>query len=224
MNRIPKMVSYKEKAYQEIKQAILNQKMKSGTPLNERMLAGELGISRTPIREALHLLEKEGWVVTEPCKGTWVKEITAKDIVEVYQMRIVLEELAVELIVNQLNQQKEIELRNLLEQQDLLEDTIDIEQFTKIDIDFHMRLSEMAGNSRLFTTMRSFMDIMNMYLLRTIRKTQPIAVPKKEHIEIVTAILQRSILSAKAAMNRHMTKACHAAMENLEKKGDKLEF
>lgn len=218
LNRISKMVSYKERAYREIKEAILSQKLESGTPLNERTLAEELGISRTPIREALHLLESEGWVVTEPCRGTWVKEITIKDIVEVYQMRTALEGLAVELITDQLDQQKEAELKELLAQQKLLEDLMDTEEFTRIDMSFHLRLAEMVDNTRLLCTMNSFMDIMNMYLLRTVRRTQPISVPREEHIEIITKMLQRDSSSAREAMKQHMTRACLTAKKNLDRK------
>lgn len=215
LNRIPKVVSYKERAYQEIKQAILSQKLKSGDPLNERTLAEELGISRTPIREALHLLEREGWVVTEPCRGTWVKEITLKDIAEVYQMRTALEELAVELAINQLNEQRESELRELLEQQMTLDNQMDIEAFTQLDLEFHLYLAQISGNDRLYQALKGLMDIMNMYLLRTIRKTQPNIVPRKEHMEIIRAILRHDIAGAKTEINQHMSKAYIAAGENL---------
>lgn len=215
LNCIPKVVSYKERAYQEIKKAILNQQLKAGDVLNERTLAEQLGISRTPIREALNLLESEGWVLTEPCKGTWVKEISLKDIAEIYQMRLVLEELAVELIIKKLNEEIKNKLMDLLKQQTMLDDCMDTEQFTDIDMNFHLYLARISDNTRLFQTMNNFMDIMNMYLLRTIRKIQPNIIPRNEHIEIITAILQQDIPAAKLAVNQHISKAYIAAKETL---------
>lgn len=215
LNRISKLESYKDKAYHEIKEAIIKQKLSSGDPINERTLAEELGISRTPIREALSLLAKEGWIVSEPCRGTWVKEITPKDITEIYQMRLALEELAVELIVNRLDERLKSELAELRTEQQSLDDELDIETFTDLDMNFHLFLAQSSDNTRLYHTMNSFMSIMNMFLLRTIRTAQPTIIPREEHVEILSAILEKNIPRAKKAVRSHMRKALKKATETL---------
>lgn len=74
--KVAKTASFKEQVYQKLKTAIINQVLQPGEQLNERTLAENLGISRTPLREALHRLEAEGWIVTEAWKGTYVSDIS----------------------------------------------------------------------------------------------------------------------------------------------------
>lgn len=217
IKQIPKMISYKEKVYHELKQAIINNELKQGEMLNERTLAVKLGISRTPIREALHLLENEGWVETEPCRGTWVKEITEKDVSEVYQMRTALETLAVELAIEQISDEQNRGIMQILKQQLDFDTDMDVNTFTTADMDFHLYIAKISGNRRLFQSMESFMDIMNMYVIRTIRRTQPYSVPIREHAIILNAILQKDVALAKEAVIGHIARARVTAIENLTK-------
>lgn len=90
-------VSLKDIAYNAIKDAILSVKLKPGTPLIETQLAEELGISKTPVRAALEELEREGFVTRVLFKGTYVTEVTNKDLTEIFQLRAVLEGLAARL-------------------------------------------------------------------------------------------------------------------------------
>ncbi len=97
LHRVTGPVSLKDKAYHAIKAAILSLKLKPGDPLVESDLAQQLGISKTPVRDALLELEREGFVTKVPFKGTYVTEITLKDVREVFQVRAVLEGLAARL-------------------------------------------------------------------------------------------------------------------------------
>ncbi|RIK34323.1 MAG: hypothetical protein DCC52_00995 [Chloroflexi bacterium] len=89
--------SLKDHAYQRIKDAILNLQLKPGAPLVEADLAEQLGVSKTPVRDALLELRREGLVTKIPYSGTFVSEITGKDIREIIQIRAVLEGLAARL-------------------------------------------------------------------------------------------------------------------------------
>ena len=90
-------VSLREAVYQTLRRAILTNLLKPGERLMELKLAAELGVSRTPVREAIHLLEKELLVKQEPHKGIVVAEITLKQLRDVLEVRSMLEELAVRL-------------------------------------------------------------------------------------------------------------------------------
>ena len=81
--KVAEPVSLKDKAYNAIKGAILSLKLKPGDPLVESDLAQQLGISKTPVRDALLELEREGFVTKVPFKGTYVTEITLKDVCHV---------------------------------------------------------------------------------------------------------------------------------------------
>ncbi len=89
-----------------IREAIRNGKLKPGQRLIETQLAEEMQISRFPIREALRYLEKEGLVETKPFKGTYVAQLTEQDIGKLYSFRSALEELAVRILIENINPKK----------------------------------------------------------------------------------------------------------------------
>jgi DNA-binding GntR family transcriptional regulator len=82
-------------------------------------------------------------------------------------------------------------------------------------MEFHLYLAKISDNTHLYHTMSSFMGIMNMYLLRTIRTAQPTLVPRQEHDEIIAAILEYNVARAKKAIRSHMRKALKKATETL---------
>merc|ERR1711879_893209 len=86
-----KKVSLKDKAYEHIKSKIILCEMMPGSDISEEELANELGISRTPVREAIMMLENENLVHVFPRKGSFVSQITLKDIQEIFQIREVVE-------------------------------------------------------------------------------------------------------------------------------------
>ena len=93
--QMKKRVNLKEKVYTEIKAKILNFELKPGQKIYENEIAGTLGVSRTPIREALSTLLQEGFVKTSSIKGYFVSDVTAKEIEELYEIREVLEIYAI---------------------------------------------------------------------------------------------------------------------------------
>ena len=93
-----KPISLADQAYETIKRNILNLTYPPGMPLTEARLTNELGMSRSPVRAAIHMLQAEGLIVTDYYKSMTVKEITDKDIHEIYQLRELLEGEAFKLI------------------------------------------------------------------------------------------------------------------------------
>lgn len=94
LSKINGSISLKDRAYGAIKDAILTLQLEPGTPIVETQVAKELGISKTPVRDALQELEREGFVTRVPFKGTYVTEVTPEDLTDVFQLRAVLEGLA----------------------------------------------------------------------------------------------------------------------------------
>jgi DNA-binding GntR family transcriptional regulator len=97
LKRVGTVLSLKDVAYSTIKEAILSFELEPGTPLVEHELAEQLGVSKTPVRDALQELEREGFVVRIPFKGTYVTHVTMTDMAEIFQLRAVLEGLAARL-------------------------------------------------------------------------------------------------------------------------------
>ena len=92
----------KNEAYKVIKQGITELRFRPGDPVNENDLARLLGISKTPVRNALVRLEQEGLVITAPFRGTYVTPVSARDVREIYEVRGALEELAIRKVVSHL--------------------------------------------------------------------------------------------------------------------------
>lgn len=215
LNQIPKMISYKERVYDELKQAIIKNELKSGEILNERHLAVTLGISRTPVREALQWLEREGWVETEPCKGAWVRRFTDQDIADIYQIRRVMEPLAIALAVPRMGAAEDRHLSELLERQKCATKVVDHKTFTDMDLEFHLYFAKISGNRLLYESLSALMERMSMYLIHTIRRTQPYSVPIAEHMKILNAVLQRDTTAGQSAIVEHIDRAYVTAVENL---------
>ena len=114
LEKVGAPLSLKDRAYAAIKEAILSLKLQPGTLLVETELARQLGISKTPVRDALQELEREGLVTRILFKGTYVTEVSARDAEEIFQLRAVLEGLAARLATPRLTPEDLARARQLL--------------------------------------------------------------------------------------------------------------
>lgn len=145
--------------YEKLYQDILDEKIKPGVRLHERELAEKMGVSRTPIREALFLLEANGLVKRYPKLGIVVSELTLRDVIEAFQIREFIEPPATAIAAKVLGEREE-ELRKL--QQELIElkaakieDSVRYKQHDIVDITIHDLIIEAVANSKL----KSIMDM-----------------------------------------------------------------
>ena len=213
---LSKNFSYKERVYQILKKAIIRNELKAGTMLNERQLAKEFGVSRTPVREALKSLEQDGWIESEAFCGTWVKKIHPKEIEDICQIRLALEPLAVELAMKPMSVFEEKNLIQMVCHPVAVGKQIDVVQFTEMDMQFHLYLCQLSGNDLLVKTLRGYIDFMSRYLIQTIRRVQPYAVPLEEHRAILMAMQHGNIEQAKSAVVLHLQHAIKTAVANIE--------
>jgi DNA-binding GntR family transcriptional regulator len=95
-------INLREQVVQQIRTAIIEGRIKPNDHITESILTEQLGVSRTPVREALILLEREGLVVAAPNRGCFVRAFTERDVSEIFSMRTTLENLAAKIIINQL--------------------------------------------------------------------------------------------------------------------------
>ncbi len=206
MQKIEKAISYKEKVYRELKAAIICQKLKSGEILNERKLAEDLGISRTPIREALHMLANEKWVVIEPYRGAYVYELTEKDIIEIFQVRYALECLAIELIVDNISQKDTQRLIEIFEKQEELNNEYNAEEFINVDRNFHTLIVELSGNKVLMDMLNDLGDVVRRLGMQAVQDKKRFVETIDEHLAIINAIKSRDKNKAIEAMKLHIDK------------------
>ncbi|MHB1653302.1 MAG: GntR family transcriptional regulator [Desulfitobacteriaceae bacterium] len=202
-NRILKFSPYKEKIYEELKKSIINNVLEPNTVLNEREIAQSLGISRTPVRDALKLLEFEGWVTTIPWKGTYVSYLTKEDVREVIQLRKGLEILAIELI-EKVSEENLISLKSILER--MYEHAKNGEQteFMNQDKMFHLFLVKLSKNSRLIQIVSNLSDHIYRLGISAITLEGRILESSDEHRAILDALVNGNIEAAKQYVSHHL--------------------
>ena len=149
--------------FNTLRRAILRGELKPGERLMEIQLANKLGVSRTPIREAIRKLELEGLVLMIPRKGAEVEEITEKNLRDVLEVRCALEELAVQLACDRIERNRIRELHAAAAQfRDIL-DSDDITQIAAADEAFHDVIFKATGNERLIQLLNNLREQMYRY-------------------------------------------------------------
>lgn len=202
-----------EMVYESLRDAIISQTLKPGERLMETDLAEELGVSRTPVREAIRKLELEGYVVMIPRKGAYVAGLSIKDINEVFEIRGSLEALAAALAATRATQGEidEMERHLLLEAHHW--ETSDLIKTIEVDTRFHELIYKAARNSRLLNMIREIREQVQRF------RTTSLGVPGRmkfaisEHRRIVEAIADRDPETARKAAHDHIESSEHALLE-----------
>ncbi len=139
----------REQVVDHLREEILSTRLAPGTELGEVALARSLGISRGPLREALGQLAAEGLVTIVPRRGAVVKRLTRQEFSEAYEVREALESLAIRLAVPRLTVGEKAELHRMAERMERAAEAGDTDRFFEINRQFHARLVQASGNSKL---------------------------------------------------------------------------
>lgn len=196
-----------QRVYEEIKEAIINNTIKPGTMIQERILAEKLGVSRTPVREALRRLNSEGLIELIPGKGATITKITIEDIREIMQVREPLECLAVKLAAERIQPQDIKYLEEMIANWDKeinCSDQINFQSLSTRDIAFHEYLVEIAGNKRLANILSMLRDQIRRITFLTQDNKTRIETSFPQHINILEALKQRDPVAAEENMRQHM--------------------
>ena len=148
--------SLRIRVFNALENAILDGEYAEGDSLNEIKLSQELGVSRTPVREALMQLELEGLVENIPNKGAVVVGISEKDIEDIYAIRIRIEGLASRLSAEKINEDELKALEKIVDLQEFYLTKNDVEQIWRLDSDFHKIIYDSSRSRPLRSTLSSF--------------------------------------------------------------------
>lgn len=187
-----------------LREAILQGKLEPGERLMEIALANQLGVSRTPIREAIRKLEIEGLVINAPRRGAVVAEITIKDLRDVLEVRRNLENLAVKLACEKANEQ---DIRELKELHRSFISTLKNEDLTEVaqaDVKFHDKIYEITDNKRLIQILSNLREQMYRYRFEYIKDEIHRRVLVDEHAMIIEGIENKDVDKAKKYMEIHI--------------------
>lgn len=187
-----------------LRQAIRDGALKPGERLMEIPLAQELGVSRTPIREAIRKLEQEGFVVMIPRRGTYVADISLKDISQVFEIRSALEELAAALAAERITNEEIEYLERMLVEIGTYIETKEMDKVVETDIAFHEVLYKASRNDRLVEIFHNLRE--QTLRFRTVSMNQPgrLAKTREEHRLLVEAIANRDANKARKMARMHM--------------------
>jgi DNA-binding GntR family transcriptional regulator len=208
-----------EKVYQLIKQNIIKFVYPPGYNLNINELKDALGVSPTPIKDALFKLAGEGLVVIYPRKGTYVKNVNDEDIREIIQIRMILETAVVAGIAERITAEQLEILEELHRQASAIpldrDSDDDYRTFMECDSQFHMSFFLFWGNSRLtgiYRNLNAHMQIASYRLMHQARRKNPGT--DKEHEDILIALREHDSVKAEEAIRKHLLrfeKSCLAA-------------
>ena len=178
--------------------------LKPGERLMEIQLANKLGVSRTPIREALRKLELEGLVNMVPRKGAEVADITEKSLRDVLEVRKALEELSVQLACEKITEEEIEELKRVAER---FKDTLDDQDVTKIaeaDVAFHDVIYTATDNQKLILLLNNLREQMYRYRVEYLKKEEAYPQLIAEHEELIDNISKRNKEEATRIMCEHI--------------------
>lgn len=214
-----KLDAYKplrEIVFETLREAILSGKLEPGERLMEIQLAEEMGVSRTPVREAIRKLELEGFVVMIPRKGAYVAGISLKDITEVFEIRASLEALAAGLAAERASEEEIEQLERSLLAYSEQTNTQDIYKIVETDTDFHELLYKSSRNERLQTIITHLREVIQR--VRTVSLSQPGRSKDavEEHRQIVDAIADRNVELAQNLAREHIYSAENIMLHSLK--------
>ncbi|MBR6556111.1 MAG: GntR family transcriptional regulator [Clostridia bacterium] len=203
------------KVFREVEQRIIDGSYAPGESLTEIRLSTELGVSRTPVREALRQLEREGLVHNIPNKGAVVVGISEKDIADIYDIRITLEGLAARLAAENATPEELDSLRQIVELQEYFVSKNDSLQVRQLDSAFHNSLYEACRSRPLRQTLASFSTYTRRVRELSVRTEGRATASVAEHRHIYEAILRKDSEGAEASAKAHILKAKENVMASI---------
>jgi len=176
-------------AYALLKERIISNRYPGGSHILEEQLAADLGISRTPLKEALVNLQAEGLVRMIPRRGVLVVPLTATDVIEIYTVLEALEDLAVRLIGDREDNRADIKVLQddvAVMQTSLRQD--DLDRWAVADEHFHAQLVAASGNSRLIRAAQTLLTQSQRFRLFTLRLRERPVKSTRNHADLVKAL------------------------------------
>ena len=201
--------------FNTLRQAIITGEFAPGERLMEISLANRLGVSRTPVREAIRKLELEGLVIMIPRKGAQVAKITEKNLRDVIEIRTVLEEFATVLACERITQDGVIKLRQAHE--DFIHAVENVLAHNSCPVKaFHDTIFQATNNDRLISIINNLREQFYRYRMEYVKDIRQRSNLVEEHRELLDAISTRDTVKAKQLMRAHILKQQQEVINNIQ--------
>ena len=201
------MATLKEKAYEIIRQKIVTCELMPGDTIDEKALMAQTECSRTPVREALALLARDGLVKILPRRGMFVSEITLKDMVDMFTLKREVEPIIVRL------GGKNIPRETLLEFRKIFSRPMGLQDYAREDTRFHAVITDACGNKYFKLMMDVVTDQSQRVRILTNEQPDRITKSSSEHLSIIDALLDRDVERAALAMAEHYRSSLEAILQ-----------
>jgi DNA-binding GntR family transcriptional regulator len=200
----------------ELRRTILAGELKPGSQILQDRIAENLGVSRVPVREALKMLEGEGQVAYAPHRGYFVAELDAAELIEVYQIREILEAEAVTRALPFLTEEDHERMREAVDQMEAAEGDGDVVALTAANRRFHFAVMEPCGMPRLLRIIRQLWDSTDPYRSIYFGDAKHRGTVRNEHREILKAVVHADAEQVVQHLNEHRQHAVESLRVVLE--------
>ena len=190
--------------FNTLRRGILKGELKPGERLMEIALADKLGVSRTPIREAIRKLELEGLVVMAPRKGAKVASITERDLNDVLEVRKGMEVLAISLACERITKEEMEHLEEIEAHFQTLIESDNLTELAEVDVQFHDTIYQATNNKRLVQLLNNLREQMYRYRVEYLKEEQTRNLLVNEHEELVKAICDGNVERAQEISFNHL--------------------
>lgn len=198
----------------EVERLILDGELAPGDKLTEMALAARLGVSRGPLREAFRMLEEAGLVRTEKNRGVFVRDIPIDEAIEIFDLRAAMDELVGRRLAETATTTQVKELRGLVEAMERLARAEDARGYHLLNLQFHDRLVELAGNRKLSAIYRKLIKELSLFRRLNLAEGWPLPESVGEHRAIVKAIASGDAEAAGRAMFDHVMESKERTVKN----------
>ena len=205
--------------FQTLREAILKGDLRPGERLMELQLAAKLGVSRTPIREAIRMLEQEGLAVTIPRRGAEVAKMTLKGMEDVLEIREALDELACQLACQRISQEQLARLEERKKEFERSLESGSVRQIAESDVSFHDVIYEATGNPKLVNLLNNLREQIYRYRVEYIKNKDNYPIIIKEHEAIYQALCEHNEEAVLLAIHEHVVNQANSVKEVIVKQG-----
>jgi DNA-binding GntR family transcriptional regulator len=196
----------REHVYASIKGAIIGGEFEPGKRLIEEKLAEDMKTSRTPVREAIQKLEKEGLIYRLPRGGFAVKGVSEDEVEEVFGLRGILEGYAGFLATARMEAEELKALEEVIAREEQCLQSMNVEEFIRLDGEFHDVLYKAAKNNRLYGILNDLRDYMYRYRVIILRYQRKPQLAVQDHKEMVSSIKSKNARQVEKLVRKHMTR------------------
>lgn len=202
---LPPRSFLKDRAYELIKQRLMNNDYPPGSFLSERQLAESLGMSKTPVKVALERLEAEGFVTVSPQQGIVVRELSVSEIADQYEIRSALESYTLRTLAGRLTPEQVTRVRANLKAQARLRGSGDVAKGVELDAGFHTQFVEFLGNGEIQRVIVQLREKMQRIVTQVFRLCPSrIDTSYEEHAAIAAAVIDGDGARAAELIGRHL--------------------